>query len=696
MKPLNYDDKGCNFTSSNCVIWQGPDIPCIKLCKGDSVSDVIYKLATELCEVMDMLDINTYDIACLGIACPPKNFHDFLQALINIICQLQDCCENSQTGSSSRTSTITDTVISVAPCFYYTNELGDQVTTMTVGQYATAIGNRLCALENRVLAIETTTASNSSRIGEIQAQVDAIPLDNHPTIIPVCVLPSVPTDQTLVLQALESQYCELVSATGSATQIYAAILKQCTNLGNESVLGGGTGTMGSIPGWDATLLNMAAAMNNIWLTVCDMRAAIKNIQTNCCPSGCSGVSIAMTAIVNGSDLVVFLTGTIPTGFVNCAGAGSLVNISDDNGNSFTAYIDMVTFLNNPSGYTISMAATPINLSSNIHVNMEEACVMDPATGSVCKSCLEYTVVNVVNCPAMTYLPDTQSIDYTGVSLPGTNSYEVQLWNSLGTVMVATQTQLITSPAPITGTFSSLTINTSYRLRVIVTTASGSVTTCPFVPVSLIATPLLPVDLNSAQSFSVLAGNAITNSSGAGTSTFIGDVGSDPNNTVTGIDPADVTGTLYTVADPAVIAAKTDLTNAIADAVARIPVTTLAADAIGGTTINPGYYNTPGGTISIAGNVTLDGLGDSNSVFLIKSTTTFTAAAAATVTLINGATFANVFWIVGTTTSLGAAAVIKGNILATGNATLAAGVDLQGRLLVKTGLATLNTVNIYNI
>ena len=53
MKPLNYDNSPCSPTSSNCVIWQGPDLHCIKLCTGDTVSDVIANLASELCTVMD-------------------------------------------------------------------------------------------------------------------------------------------------------------------------------------------------------------------------------------------------------------------------------------------------------------------------------------------------------------------------------------------------------------------------------------------------------------------------------------------------------------------------------------------------------------------------------------------------------------------------------------------------------------------
>ena len=52
MKPTNIYKHGCDPISSNCVIWQGPDIECINLCKWDSVSDVVYKLAQELCTVM--------------------------------------------------------------------------------------------------------------------------------------------------------------------------------------------------------------------------------------------------------------------------------------------------------------------------------------------------------------------------------------------------------------------------------------------------------------------------------------------------------------------------------------------------------------------------------------------------------------------------------------------------------------------
>ena len=85
MKPLNSNmhlkpEEGCTKTSSSCVIWQGPDIPCIKLCTGDTVSDVIEKLATELCAIMDTLKITNYDLSCFNLmACPPDDFQKLIQ-----------------------------------------------------------------------------------------------------------------------------------------------------------------------------------------------------------------------------------------------------------------------------------------------------------------------------------------------------------------------------------------------------------------------------------------------------------------------------------------------------------------------------------------------------------------------------------------------------------------------------------------
>lgn len=88
MKPINTDQSGCSPISSNCIIWQGPDIECLKLCKGDTVSEVVYKLATELCDIMTTLKITSYDLTCLNLgSCEPKDFQELIQLLIDKICE---------------------------------------------------------------------------------------------------------------------------------------------------------------------------------------------------------------------------------------------------------------------------------------------------------------------------------------------------------------------------------------------------------------------------------------------------------------------------------------------------------------------------------------------------------------------------------------------------------------------------------
>ncbi len=88
MKPLNLDNQNCSPISSNCVVWEGPNMPCIKLCKGDTISDVIAELANKLCALFDSLDATTYDTTCLELTRQPKTTQELIQVLIDKICEL--------------------------------------------------------------------------------------------------------------------------------------------------------------------------------------------------------------------------------------------------------------------------------------------------------------------------------------------------------------------------------------------------------------------------------------------------------------------------------------------------------------------------------------------------------------------------------------------------------------------------------
>jgi len=56
--------------SSEDIVWDGPTISCINLCKGDIVSNIIYNIAIRLCEIVDDIkDLENIDLECIIDKC---------------------------------------------------------------------------------------------------------------------------------------------------------------------------------------------------------------------------------------------------------------------------------------------------------------------------------------------------------------------------------------------------------------------------------------------------------------------------------------------------------------------------------------------------------------------------------------------------------------------------------------------------
>lgn len=486
MKPINYDNASCNPISSNCVIWQGPDIECLKLCKGDTVSDVVYKLATELCTILDQVNVTTLDLSCFNLTgCEPADLQAFLQLLIDKICALETCCEQNSVRSS--TNGCPDCTVNIAPCFYYQDAFGNQITTMQLTDYVTAIGNKVCDILNQIDIINQTLVNYNIRITALENA--PAPTFTIPTVTPNCVLPSVPTEVQIVVDALEEEFCLLQGATGTPTDIYTAIAQECPNLSTSPVLGPGGGTLGSLPGWINPVTNLADSFNNMWLTICDMRAAIINIQNNCCPSGCDGITLTVSAVIEStSTLRIYINGTIPTGFLQCNALGTLFTIADTLGNSFTQYIDVTTNLNNPGGVTIDLSVTPVNPASNLTISAN-ICLCNATTNAECCNYIIYNLNNEAACPEVTLTPDITSIAYA-VTPVVTGTYTIQLYNNAGTTLIAQNITAGIALTPFAGSFTGLTASTPYKVRVLVTVGE-STTTCPFTPTNTLPGPCPP-------------------------------------------------------------------------------------------------------------------------------------------------------------------------------------------------------------
>jgi hypothetical protein len=103
-----------------------------------------------------------------------------------------------------------------------------------------------------------------------------------------------------------------------------------------------------------------------------------------------------------------------------------------------------------------------------------------------------------------------------------------------------------------------------------------------------------------------------------------------------------------------------------------------------------------GATTLTGNIDYDALGKPNTIFVIRSTTTITAAASATYTLSNGAQACNIFWVAGSTVAVTGAGSIVGTYMSATTASAAALSSVHGRLLAIAGTVILTTVSNFTV
>jgi hypothetical protein len=193
-----------------------------------------------------------------------------------------------------------------------------------------------------------------------------------------------------------------------------------------------------------------------------------------------------------------------------------------------------------------------------------------------------------------------------------------------------------------------------------------------------------ISLATANTYSLIAGAGITNT---GPTSINGNIATSPKNIFTGRGSAIIVGDVH-LNDPKAVQAQVDLRSAYDEVEALTPTDTVTAN-LGGQTLYPGVYNSAT-SISLTGNLILDAGGEDDAVFVFQAGTSFGVAAGSTVTLVNGGLIRNVYWQVGTATSVAANAELIGVIMSTASITMAAGASIRGRLFSLDGAVTLST------
>jgi hypothetical protein len=193
-----------------------------------------------------------------------------------------------------------------------------------------------------------------------------------------------------------------------------------------------------------------------------------------------------------------------------------------------------------------------------------------------------------------------------------------------------------------------------------------------------------VGLGRSGSFAVLAGTGITNT---GPTTITGDIGTFPTTSVTGATSLTLSGTNH-AGDSVTQGAKTDLVKAYTTAAGEGPTTAIPADLVG-KTLKAGVYHSAA-AIGLSGVLTLDAAGNRNAVWVFQAGSTLITASGSKVVMLNGAQSCNVFWQVGSSSTLGTNSTFIGTIMALTSISLQTGAKLDGRALARNGGVTLDS------
>lgn len=168
MKPININKKdGSKTTSASNTIWDGPDIPCLDLCKGDTIDKVLYDLALKVCKKFEELDPENYNLECLDIeGCETISFQQLIQILIDRSCEQEEDTPPPSNGSG--------------------NCCDDIVVPITVRYAQAALNHNLESNDEIISFTSHTVAAEGGGIFELDFTVD-VELPPADRIVSFCV-----------------------------------------------------------------------------------------------------------------------------------------------------------------------------------------------------------------------------------------------------------------------------------------------------------------------------------------------------------------------------------------------------------------------------------------------------------------------------------------------------------------------------
>lgn len=385
----NINKVNCIRSSSSCITWNGPDITCLDICTGDELEDVVYGLATKLCENIGETDFSTLSLQCiidkLKITLPTdRSLINLLQLSFDNDCKLKDLVDLLE-------AKIVDPNLPLnlnLKCLTAFDGFGTPllVTQLVLDQ---VLIDQFCLLKNKVNALEAKDI-------DLQSQINSLNLTPYVEPTQTTCWAGTRTLSQQVVVGYQN-LCDYRNKVGLDVQIQAAISQQPTGLNS---------IYGLNPNWKLTPTSLANSDTNQWIVIDSLLKRMSVIEECACKITCKDILIGFIVAFNDDKTVnlKFTSGAgtvIPIGFTDC---GTLLTIKSDKG-VISANIPVII---SQEGITTDIDISQFEIGDFLTFSLE---VNMCSAGLNCQKCVSKIVKNTSGCCLITNA-DNENITLT--------------------------------------------------------------------------------------------------------------------------------------------------------------------------------------------------------------------------------------------------------------------------------------------
>lgn len=396
MKPTSSNipqSGGCTPVSALCVQLAGICIPGIEQCPSDKLHEVLIKMGDTIKDIKSSINLSDLDLKCLFTACatcpnPDKTLKSVLALLIQKHCDLKAAVDAIGTGGT----TGEEKVVKMASCFHFKNTDQETVDQLSVSEYVKRIGTRVCENSTQIDNLTDQVSTIDGRVDIIEGKLSAA--STLPLISTACI-DGVPKELALdvVVDKMEEQFCQLKGVLGKTADLTTAVGKQTAEgMGDSKQIDALSNRGTAIGGWNYNPSTIADAVSNIWLSITDMRGAVKTIQDNCCKITCSDITIDFDIKLNNDRTVATLffaaKSIFPVGFSDVNTLGNKVTITDSAGHIHYAYVKIADETQNPDGIEIDLSNSALDPKLSYTFDIDAAVTNGSMT---CVKCINKVV-----------------------------------------------------------------------------------------------------------------------------------------------------------------------------------------------------------------------------------------------------------------------------------------------------------------